>query len=44
MTRNMIAELFEKICYFKTVSLNGEYFALMHYPVSVKQIIEFFNT
>lgn len=38
------SELFEKICYFKTVSLNGEYFALMHYPVSVKQIIEFFNT
>lgn len=27
------AELFEEICDFKTVSLNGVYFALMHYPM-----------
>lgn len=26
-------ELFEEICDFKTVSLNGVYFALMHYPM-----------
>ena len=26
-------ELFEEICDFKTVSLNGLYFALMHYPM-----------
>lgn len=26
-------ELFEEICDFKTVSLNGLYFALMHYPI-----------
>ena len=26
-------ELFEEICDFKTVSLNGQYFALMHYPM-----------
>ncbi len=26
-------ELFEEICDFKTVSLNGNYFALMHYPM-----------
>ena len=25
--------LFEVICDFKTVSLNGQYFALMHYPM-----------
>ena len=25
--------LFEEICDFKTVSLNGTYFALMHYPM-----------
>ena len=27
------SELFEEICDFKTVSLNGYYFALMHYPM-----------
>lgn len=27
------SELFEEICDFKTVSLNGMYFALMHYPM-----------
>ncbi|WP_302954274.1 hypothetical protein [[Clostridium] scindens] len=27
------SELFEEICDFKTVSLNGKYFALMHYPM-----------
>lgn len=26
-------ELFEEICDFKTISLNGIYFALMHYPM-----------
>ena len=27
------SELFEEICDFKTVSLNGQYFSLMHYPM-----------
>lgn len=27
------SELFEEMCDFKTVSLNGMYFALMHYPM-----------
>ena len=27
------SELFGEICDFKTVSLNGHYFALMHYPM-----------
>ena len=33
MTQKAMAELFEEICDFKTVSLNGVYFALMHYPM-----------
>ena len=31
--KNYDCSLFEEICDFKTVSLNGRYFALMHYPM-----------
>ena len=31
--KKYLLELFEEICDFKTVSLDGVYFALMHYPM-----------
>ncbi|MCD8327054.1 MAG: metallophosphoesterase [Lachnospiraceae bacterium] len=31
--KNYDVKIFEEICDFKTVSLNGQYFALMHYPM-----------
>ena len=33
MTKNMIQSCLRRFVFFKTVPLNGEYFALMHYPM-----------